>query len=482
MTLSGTFDVPAGTYRLEFFANPSGADPTGYGEGEVFVGAATLTHTGSGPEPFGAAFPGSAGDVITATITEDSGGGYGSTSEFSSAVIVTGFGGSVLDSSSRRTDLDARGGLDLAVSGSGVVGNGVDLAAGPQRLVGPATDLLSNELTLSAWVHLDAAGTDPRILAKAATDGAAIYELLVDDITGEAVARLAIGGATVELRGGTVGLGGWHMVAATWDSATAQLYVDGVEVASAAAAGSLATDVSVPLVVGNVASADRGLDGRVDQIEIAHVARSPQWIATANANLSDAAGFVTIGAVQTSAPRSWTVSGLGGRGSTYALSAPETPSGADAWITAIGIDEPGIEFESWWHLSDPSGVDVAAGTRTGADPITQHETALTGAGFDLATIVSAGGRTQDAPPAGSVAAITWTKVVIRTDETGTGSVWVDDVPVIGPTPQGPGEARGSVGFRVGHLPVGETWITDDVRLRRLVSDEPVTVLGPLDRN
>ena len=29
-------DAPAGDYRVEFFANPNGADPSGNGEGEVF--------------------------------------------------------------------------------------------------------------------------------------------------------------------------------------------------------------------------------------------------------------------------------------------------------------------------------------------------------------------------------------------------------------------------------------------------------------
>ena len=91
ITLSGTFDVPAGSYRFEFFTNTA-ADPSGNGEGETLAGSAVIAHTGSGPEPFGAAFPGAAGEVITATITECTNGGcttFSSTSEFSNAVTVT---------------------------------------------------------------------------------------------------------------------------------------------------------------------------------------------------------------------------------------------------------------------------------------------------------------------------------------------------------------------------------------------------------
>ncbi len=91
VTLTGAFDVPAGWYRFEFFKNTI-ADPSGYGEGQTFVGSASITHTGAGDEPWGAAFPGSVGDIITATLTEctDSGcSDFGSTSEFSASYVVT---------------------------------------------------------------------------------------------------------------------------------------------------------------------------------------------------------------------------------------------------------------------------------------------------------------------------------------------------------------------------------------------------------
>ena len=80
------FDVPAGDYRIEFFTNPSGADPSDNGEGEIYQSALTVTHTGSGLESFSHSFAGSAGDIITSTATEESAGPvYGSTSEFSAA-------------------------------------------------------------------------------------------------------------------------------------------------------------------------------------------------------------------------------------------------------------------------------------------------------------------------------------------------------------------------------------------------------------
>jgi hypothetical protein len=85
-------DVPAGSYRVEFFKNPSGADPSGYGEGQTFVSAFNVTHPGGGSQNFNHAFAGSAGDAITATTTFCADGAactaFGGTSEFGNAITA----------------------------------------------------------------------------------------------------------------------------------------------------------------------------------------------------------------------------------------------------------------------------------------------------------------------------------------------------------------------------------------------------------
>ncbi|MGI9542869.1 MAG: Ig-like domain-containing protein [Cyclobacteriaceae bacterium] len=82
--VSFELDVPSGNYRVEFFDNPNGLDPSDYGEGESYLSFASV-----------AGAPGSSHNVtlsgvapnnvlqVTATATEDFGGSYGSTSEFS---------------------------------------------------------------------------------------------------------------------------------------------------------------------------------------------------------------------------------------------------------------------------------------------------------------------------------------------------------------------------------------------------------------
>lgn len=77
----GTLNSKANqTYRIEFF-RAGACDPSGYGEGRGYLGAATVTTNGSGNAAFNAIVPGgvTVGGSVTATATD----GGGNTSEFS---------------------------------------------------------------------------------------------------------------------------------------------------------------------------------------------------------------------------------------------------------------------------------------------------------------------------------------------------------------------------------------------------------------
>ncbi len=79
-------DVPAGNYRIELYQNPAGIDPARYGEGQVFLGALSVTSTGTGAQTFTGTLTSVTATSITrisATATRDLGAGtYRSTSEF----------------------------------------------------------------------------------------------------------------------------------------------------------------------------------------------------------------------------------------------------------------------------------------------------------------------------------------------------------------------------------------------------------------
>ncbi|KPJ78044.1 MAG: hypothetical protein AMJ54_05645 [Deltaproteobacteria bacterium SG8_13] len=88
-TIVGIIDsAPSTVYTLEFFSSPSAdADPSGNGEGRVYLGSDTVTSAADGTATYAIILSGvsvAAGDLITATATDPA----GNTSEFSDAVVV----------------------------------------------------------------------------------------------------------------------------------------------------------------------------------------------------------------------------------------------------------------------------------------------------------------------------------------------------------------------------------------------------------
>ncbi len=82
--ISYDLDVPAGSYRVEFYSNPS-ADGSGHGEGKTLIGSQSITSGGLGAQGYITDFATTGLTNISATITEVNGGfgGFGATSEFS---------------------------------------------------------------------------------------------------------------------------------------------------------------------------------------------------------------------------------------------------------------------------------------------------------------------------------------------------------------------------------------------------------------
>jgi len=87
ISISGNLNSsPNTTFSIEFFSNTT-CDPSGYGEGESFIGTHTVTTDGSGIVDFAVVFPYSAlsNRMITATATD----GSNNTSEFSQCLQVS---------------------------------------------------------------------------------------------------------------------------------------------------------------------------------------------------------------------------------------------------------------------------------------------------------------------------------------------------------------------------------------------------------
>jgi hypothetical protein len=236
-------DVPAGDYRIEFFTNPSGAHATGNGGGEVFADARTLTHGGTGDELFSHSFAGSAGDIITATATEQlAGPTYASTSEFSAAFTAT-----LLTPFTARWPLDETSGVNAADVDSGNDGtyrNGVllnQIAACTNTGTGVhfdgaddfvevphAADYLIDEGTVTLWANIDAIGTEEAFFSKDSNgfDNGGHLTFTVQP-GGDVQVRLQSATTNYFVNSATVSSGTWFHVAFSWGSAGMALYLDG---------------------------------------------------------------------------------------------------------------------------------------------------------------------------------------------------------------------------------------------------------------
>ncbi len=120
ITIDGSLNsLPGASYTIDFYASAS-CDPSGHGEGALFLGSTDVTTAGDCIAPFTVSFPGSLppGSSIAATALDAA----GNTSEFSACTALSGNGGAsgaVPDGSAAGTvplTLEKTAGSDLTLS------------------------------------------------------------------------------------------------------------------------------------------------------------------------------------------------------------------------------------------------------------------------------------------------------------------------------------------------------------------------------
>jgi biopolymer transport protein ExbB len=172
-----------------------------------------------------------------------------------------------------------------------LIGGGAKFA-GKESITVPATAslrLLPNQgLTASAWLRIDAA---QHATVFALSDQGKVLELALDGV--KLVARAVLGGAPVAVtQASDFTLGQWHHVALTAGAGKLTLFVDGIASGSA--------PVTLQELGGSftVGARDGGgfLTGDVDEVEVAKVARSADWIKAAARGQGMDANLVVYGA------------------------------------------------------------------------------------------------------------------------------------------------------------------------------------------
>jgi hypothetical protein len=115
--VTGTLNSTAATqFRVEFFSSPS-CDPSGFGEGQIFLGAVQATTNASGDANINANLAGvQLGQFITATATSPT----GNTSEFSQCAAVQNAGAGTLQFSTVNVDAsESAGPVTITVTRTG---------------------------------------------------------------------------------------------------------------------------------------------------------------------------------------------------------------------------------------------------------------------------------------------------------------------------------------------------------------------------
>ena len=215
---------------------------------------------------------------------------------------------------------------------------------------------LTTGMTLEAWVNPSASAGWRNLLLKE-TAGGLVYSLYANDNAPHPASTAIIGGVEINTPGVTaLPLATWSHVAATYDGTALRLFVNGVQVNTRAASGSLSTSTGALRIGGNLVWGEY-FQGLIDEVRIFNRARTPAEIQT---DMNTPVDPALADSTPPSAPANLTASGSIGAASL-------------SWSAAT--DNVGVTGYNV-HRATTSGFTPSAGNRI-AQPST---TAYTDAG------------------------------------------------------------------------------------------------------
>ncbi len=231
------------------------------------------------------------------------------------------------------------GGMTTTDLVAGRIGRGLDLDGVDDRAVtAPVALRTRTELSMSAWIRLDTIGGDGTVLSRR-DGGSASFELAVDGSGSVAATIETSGSGAVSAAGGSVGTGSWHHVAGVWDGAALRVYLDGVEVDQRPATGQLLATTG-GVTIGGLTDGANPIDGVVDEVRLASVARSAAWIAAEHANGASPGGFATAGGVESG---TWFDVGAWSFRKPLQISADDVLADATDFVFHLSVDDADVQ-------------------------------------------------------------------------------------------------------------------------------------------
>jgi hypothetical protein len=192
----------------------------------------------------------------------------------------------MIDSSTNRRGSSISGTMAIA---PGMAGNACDFTPTAYLQASNNFSTLSGAYTISAWVNMDANGSNEMaILGCYSATNAGFYLPLTN-----ATRKLAFYNTAWRTSGTTLPAAAWKQVAYTRNDTNGFFFLDGVPVAKITNA--LPCAAGTTLRIGTAGSAyNIPFDGRIDEVQISAVDRSSNWMSAAYQNLANTA-FLTYG-------------------------------------------------------------------------------------------------------------------------------------------------------------------------------------------
>ncbi|MFC2001907.1 DUF2341 domain-containing protein [Chloroflexota bacterium] len=221
----------------------------------------------------------------------------------------------MLDSTANNHDGTTEGSWSSSNQVSGLIDGTLNFNSGIDKVKAGTFDVVGggsgdDGITLETWFY-SREERDGRFISKATgTDTQQHYWMLnaLVDCPYRLRFRLKTDGTTTLLLAEeehTVPLNQWIYAAGTYDGSAMRIYQDSTQVASTSKTGTISTNNSVKVAIGNQppGAGSRLFKGLITEVRVSNIARSPEWLETSYNNhkypdkaVHGAAGFFSLGA------------------------------------------------------------------------------------------------------------------------------------------------------------------------------------------
>ena len=194
----------------------------------------------------------------------------------------------------------------------GIIDGSLDFNSGSDRVNVGTFDVVAggsdnNGITLETWFYSHKL-EDGRFISKATGTDIQQHWWMLNALNADSEYRLRFrlktGGWTTLLLadpGNTVPLNQWVYAVATYNGSTMRIYQDATQVASTPKTGTISTDNTVKVAIGNQPpnAGTKHFDGLITEVRVSNIARSLGWIETSYNNQSSPSTFYSLGSEET---------------------------------------------------------------------------------------------------------------------------------------------------------------------------------------